>query len=98
MQRIGIAASKIAKGNLLVYNLFVVLISFLFSLFIFFLSGSAIVIALIVMAYVFSGIIPIDFEKNWISIMFLCMMTLTIVVSIFNLLAIFRNIKLYRSR
>ena len=38
MERIGIAASKIAQGNLFLYNICVIVISFLFSLFIFFIS------------------------------------------------------------
>lgn len=38
MERIGIAASKIAKGNLLLYNSYVVLIAFLLSVLLFLIS------------------------------------------------------------
>lgn len=98
MERIGIAASKIAKGNLFFYNFFVILISFLFSLFIFFMAASSIVLALIVISRVVHGIIPTDFEKGWTLIMSVCMISLTVVVGIFNLYAISRNIKLNKTK
>ena len=93
MERIGIAASKIAKGNFLLYNFFVVLISFLFSIFIFFIGGSAILIALLLIGYFFKNIMPVNFEKEWISIMLICMISLAISVGLFCLVAISRNIK-----
>ena len=93
MERIGRAASKIARGNLGLYNFYVVLISFLFSLLIFFICGSSVVIALILMAYAMKGTIPPNFEKEWISIIMVCMITLVIVIILFTLVAISRNIK-----
>ena len=50
MERIGIAASKIAKGNLHLYNFYVVLLTLLFSFLVYFLTGSAIVFALVLIA------------------------------------------------
>jgi len=97
MERIGIAASKMAQGNLVLYNLFVVLISILFSLFLFVIAGSSMVLALLILAYVVNGVMPLEFEKNWSGIFRLCMITLTIVVSLFNLAAILKNIRLKRS-
>ena len=97
MERIGIAASKIAKGNLLLYNLFVILISILFSLFIFVIAGSSMILALLILAYVVHGVMPLEFEKNWAGIFRLCMITLTAVVCLFNLVAILRNIRLRKS-
>ena len=44
MLRIGIAASKMSKGCLSSYNLYVILISCLISLFIFFISGFSILL------------------------------------------------------
>jgi len=93
MERIGIAASKIAKGNWLLYNLTVVLLSFLFSLFIFVLAGSTVVFALVMITYVSNEILAFEFEKNKTSILFVCMISLTIVTVLFNLLAISKNIK-----
>ena len=65
MERIGIAASKIAQGNLFLYNFFVVAIASLFSLLVFFVSGCAIVLMLVIVAYVSSpGGFP-DLQKGW---------------------------------
>ena len=94
MERIGIAASKIAKGNLLLYNFFVVLLSLLFSLLVFFIAGSSIVIVLIAAAYFnSSGSFP-DLEKGWMSIMIAVLVCLFVVVNIFSLIAIAKNLKL----
>lgn len=102
MERIGIAASKIAKGNLVLYNLFVVLISLLFSLLTFLLAGTSIYITLLLIGYVnsmiYGGGAPQNFEKEWTSVMLVCMIFLTIVVSLFNLLAILKNIKITKNR
>lgn len=98
MERIGLAASKMAQGNIFLYNLFVILISVLFSLFLFVIAGSSMILALLILAYVVNGVMPVEFEKNWSGIFQLCMMTLTIVVSLFNLAAILKNIRLKKSR
>ncbi len=98
MERIGIAASKIAKGNLLLYNLYVILLSFLFSLLIFFIAGCPIVLALIVIGYIVSGVLPTDFGEDWVSVIQVCMVSLTVVVSGVNLFAVLKNIKLTKSR
>ena len=87
MKRIGIAASKMAKGNFVLYNLYVVLISILFSLFIYVVSGSSIVLALITIYYIINGVMPLEFESTWGSMFYLCMATLTVIVSIINLVA-----------
>ncbi len=96
MERIGIAASKMAKGNLLFYNGYVVLISFLFAVFIFFIGGSAIAIALILIAFSARGALPVNFEKEWISIGLVCMISLAAMVGLFCLIAISRNIKFHK--
>ena len=98
MERIGIAASKIAKGNLFLYNFFVILISFLFSFLIFLMAGTSIFAALIAINCVISGHLPQNFEKEWTSVMLVCMISLTIIVSLFNLFAILKNIKFTRNK
>ena len=98
MERIGLAASKIAKGNLLFYNLSVVLISILFSLFIFIIAGSTVLFALIVIAYVGSEVMPAEFEKNWMSVFSVCMAALTIITAVFNLFAISKNLKFRKDK
>ena len=94
MERIGIAASKMAKGNLWLYNSYVILISFLFSLFIFSLVGSSIALALIVIGYLVNGLVPNDIQQDWWKVIRLCMVCLTVIVCVLNLFAILRNIKL----
>lgn len=94
MKRIGIAASIIAKNNPVLYNFYVVLISFLFSLFIFVVAGSTVVFALVVISYLGNEILPLEMKKDWSFVLSLCMVSLTMVVVIFNVLAISVNIKL----
>jgi hypothetical protein len=93
MKRVGVAASKIAKGNLVLYNFYVVLISSLFSLFIFIVAGSTVIFALLIIYFICNEIIPVDFSKNWTVIIIICMATLTIVTAGFNLFIISKNIK-----
>jgi len=93
MERIGITASKMAQGRLWLYNLYVVLISFLFSLLIFFVAGSSIVLALIIIGYILNGVVGADMGKDWFRIIRICMIFLTIVVGALNVFAIARNIR-----
>jgi len=94
MERIGIAASKMAQGNFFLYNFYVILISFLFSVFIFFLSGFSILLALIIMAYFVNGVLPTTLEGVWGDMVRICMITLTTVVMLLNLLAILKNVRI----
>ena len=94
MKRIGITASRISKGNLALYNLYVVLIAILFSFSIFVLAGSTVIFALVVIKYVATEIMGVEFEKSWRSIMAVCMVSLTVVITLFNLCAIIINLKL----
>jgi hypothetical protein len=96
MKRIGITASHIAKDNLAIYNLCVVLISCIFSLFIFVAAGAAIFFALVLIGYVGTEMMGVGFRKDWSFIMTVCMMSLTVVVVLFNIFAILMNIKLSR--
>ncbi|HBR14850.1 MAG TPA: hypothetical protein DD723_04810 [Candidatus Omnitrophica bacterium] len=98
MKRIGVAASKMAKGNLVLYNCYVVLISFLFSLFILIVAGSSVVLAIIILAYVANEIMGVELEKSWSSILSVCMVSLTVIIAVFNLFAISQNIKLPKNQ
>ncbi len=97
MERIGIAASKIAKGNLFLYNFFVVLIAFLFSFLVFFIAGSSIVIVLIVIAYISSDDMLPDLQSGWMQVMLICLICLAVVAGLFTLFAIDRNKKFKRN-
>ncbi len=94
MKRIGIAASKISEGNILLYNLFVLVLSTLFSLLIFFLSGFAIFLAIYLIHTLSKGLVPVDFQSSWGEIIKSCMVALAVIVGIFNLCAIGVNIKI----
>ncbi len=98
MERIGVAASKMARGNLWRYNMCVVLISFLFSLFIFFIVGVTVTFSLMGIVYLSSQMNPHGtFTLKFNSAFTVCMVSLTIIIVIFNLLAISKNIKLSRN-
>ena len=94
MKRIGVAASKMAKGNIAFYNFYVVLIAVLFSLFIFIVAGAIVIFSLIVIHYLGEELLPVSLKENWSSILMECMVSLTVVVTLFTLFAILKNIKL----
>ena len=94
MERIGIAASKIAQGNLFFYNLYVILLSVLFALFIFVIIGTTVLLALIIISYLGTELIGSEFADRWPSILTVCMVALSGIVGVFMTLAILRNIKL----
>lgn len=99
MKRIGIAASKMAKDNLFLYNFYVVAIAFVCSFILFLVSGSSIFIALTIIAYMVNGLLPMEWAQRWSSVVFVCMVTLSIVVGVFNLIAVLLNIKVrFKSR
>ncbi|MFH1359664.1 MAG: hypothetical protein ABIJ41_01335 [Candidatus Omnitrophota bacterium] len=96
MERIGIAASKIAKGNLFLYNLFVILISFLFAILIYFLSGTSIVLVLVLVAILTHGGQVPDFYQIWMPFMLAILLCLAAIIGLFTLVAILKNIKFRR--
>ena len=98
MERIGAAASKMARGNLLRYNIYVILISFVFSLFVFFIVGIVVTFSLLIITYLVNKISPSGHVFLKLNSAFLvCMVSLTIIIAIFNLFAISKNIKLSRN-
>ncbi len=98
MNRIGIAASKIAKGDIVLYNAYVLLLVFLFALFIFVIAGAAIMLALMVVGFLVKGLLPQDLFGAWRQIITVCMATLTGVVGFFAVVAIVRNVKFKLSK
>ena len=94
MERIGVAASKMAKGNLLLYNVYVIVICMVFSVFTFVLAGMTVALALFMIHVIIHEIggqkyFPLEFTSAFT----VCMMALTIVVALFNLFAILKNLK-----
>jgi hypothetical protein len=94
MERIGIAASKMAKGNLFKYNLCVIGISLLCSLLLFFVCGIAIVIALFLISLILRFLLPPEFNSAWPSIVRVSLIALGAVVGLVTLFAIVKNLKL----
>jgi len=93
MLRIGIAASKMSKGSLLTYNLFVVLISCLFSLIIFLVCGFSILVIVFLTSLVLHAVKPADFHAGWVHMFKICLAVLAVVVGVLNVVAISKNIQ-----
>ena len=91
MKRIGIAASKISRGNLIVYNLSVIFISMLLSLLVFFISSFSILLVFFLAGLVIQGLAgrSMDFGGS----IRMCLIALSVVIGMFSLLAVFKNFK-----
>jgi hypothetical protein len=98
MLRIGIAASKMSKGNLFNYNLCVILIACLLSLFIFLISGFSILLIVFLISLVLHTIKPADFHAGWVPMFKFCLTVLAAVVGIFNIAAIAKNIQFTKNK
>lgn len=94
MKRIGIAASKISPGNILLYNVFVFILSTLFSILVFVLSGFSIFVAIYIIHALTTGSTVFDFYSVWGGILKSCMVALAVMMGIFNMCAIGVNLKL----
>ncbi len=93
MKRIGIAASRMAKGDLLLYNGVVMAITFVCALFLFLLAGIPTMLALLVIGYIVNGASPHGLGQEWWGVISLCMMSLTVVIAGFALVALVSNMK-----
>ena len=93
MERIGIAASKIAKGNLLLYNFYVILISLLVSLLLFLLAGTVIFVGLWAIRLAIGPFLPSMSQHLWNLIFSFSLILLTFLVTIVSLFAVSKNIK-----
>lgn len=93
MKRIGIAASKISQGDIVRYNVFVVVLSTLFSLLIFFLSAFSVFVAIYAIHALMTGFTDFDFSSSWGGIVKSCMVALAVMTGLLNLCAISINFK-----
>ena len=93
MKRIGVTASKISQGNILLYNIFVLVLSTMFSLLVFFLSGFSVFLAIYLIHALLTGFTVFDFYSNWGGILKSCMVALAVLTGIFNVCAIGVNLK-----
>ena len=87
-----------AKGSLLTYNLFVVLLSCVFSLFIFLVCGFSILIIVVLVSWVLHALRPAGFHAGWLHMFKICLIVLAVVTGIFNGVAIIKNIQLTKHK
>ena len=98
MLRIGIAASKMAKGRLWTYNLFVVLLSCLFSLLFLLICGFFILIIVFLLSWGVHVLRPAGFHADWKHMFKICLIILAAVIGILNGVAIIKNIQLTKNK
>jgi hypothetical protein len=93
MLRIGLAASKIAQGNLWFYHLSVVVITCLFALCTFFVCGFILGVTIFVLSLVALHVLHLGDGQIWLGVLRICLYLLGILVGIAALIAIMKNIK-----
>jgi hypothetical protein len=98
MLRIGIAASKMSKGGLLSYNLYVILIACLLSLFVFLICGFSVILIVFLISLVLHVLKPADFHSGWTHVFKICLIFLAWVVGAFNIVAILKNIQITKNK
>jgi len=98
MLRIGVAASKMSKGGLLSYNLYVILISCLLSLLIFLVCGFSVILIVFLISLMIHTLKPADAHTSWVHVFKICLVVLAWVVGAFNLIAILKNIQLTKNK
>lgn len=94
MERVGIMASKIARGNLTLYNFYVLLGSFFLSLLLFLLSGLVIFLGLWILRLCIGPFIASMSAGQWNSIFCYSLVVLTVLIAGIFLSAVIKNIKL----
>ncbi len=92
MRRIGIAASKIARGNVAVYHVCVVCIALLCALLLLCVCGFAIISVLFVLSLILRPFVP-AFHNAWFDIVKVSVLALSGVVGVLTIIAILKNIK-----
>ena len=93
MKRIGVAASRIAKDDLVLYNVFVILLSCLLSLFIFLVSAFTVAAGMALTFWVTRGFMAIDPGAALFKV---SLAGLAAATGLINLAAILLNIKFKR--
>lgn len=93
MQRIGITASKIAKGNRYIYHAAVILIACLFAVFAFLVCGFAVATAVFTVALIVQLAVPSMSQQVWLDALRTCLMLLGVLIGIAALVAVIQNIK-----
>lgn len=98
MLRIGIAASKMSKGSLLSYNFYVILITCLVSLLVFFICGFSILLIIFLTYLAVHALRPAEFQGHWVHMVKISLIMLAVVIGIFNVIAICKNLQLTKKK
>jgi hypothetical protein len=98
MLRIGIAASKMTKGSLFSYNLCVILIACLVSLFIFLICGFSILLIIFLVSLILHALRPEAFHSGWVYVFKICLIMLALVIGCLNVVAIIKNIQFAKDK
>ena len=98
MLRIGIAASKMSKGCLLSYNLYVIFIACLFSLFIFLICGVVVLFIVYLTSLFLHALNLQEFHAGWVHKFKICLAVLALVVGVFNIVAILKNVQFAKNK
>ena len=94
MKRIGLAASKIAKGNIWFYHIVVVILALLFSLFLFLICGFSIAVTLFVLSLLAQRFLSWGNQQVWVDMFRTCLTFLGVLIGIAALAAVLKNVKL----
>jgi hypothetical protein len=98
MLRIGIAASKMSKGGLLSYNLYVILITGLVSLFVYLICGFSVILIVFLISLIVHVIRPEGLHPHWVHVFKVCLTVLAWVVGVLGIAAILKNIQITRNK
>ncbi|MBF0570748.1 MAG: hypothetical protein HQL12_02630 [Candidatus Omnitrophica bacterium] len=98
MLRIGIAASKMSKRGLLSYNFYVILIACMVSFFIFLICGFAILPIIFLISLILHALKFTDNHAGWVHMFKICLIVLSLVVGIFNIIAILKNVQFAKNK
>ena len=98
MKRIGVAASKMAQGDICKYNFFVVAMSFLFSFIIFFVCEFCVLAVLLALSLIMRGMMHKHDLDAWVHIMKISSIGIGALVVLLNICAIAINIRLNKDK
>ncbi|MCA9404132.1 MAG: hypothetical protein KC897_10145 [Candidatus Omnitrophica bacterium] len=98
MKRIGMAASRISKGDVRLYNIYVVLISVTFSILLFFIAGMAVILAIGIIMVFGPETMTQELRNNWQTVTRMCVQALLVAVLVFNVVGMVINMKIVKRK
>lgn len=98
MKRIGDAASRMAQGDVVKYNFFVVAISFLFSLIIFLISEFCVLAVILILSLLVRGFMHKHSPGSWFGIVKVSSLGIGALVALLNACAIAINLRFNKDK